>query len=62
MICYNKRLDRFGQAFLSLPCVKGGGFLRSKKTEGLLRVAKLQSPTAYGGAPFTQGGLFSKTM
>ena len=46
----------------SLPCVKGGGFLRSKKTEGLSRIFRTvtSNPPVSAcaePAPFTQGGL-----
>ena len=45
----------------SLPCVKGGGFLRSKKTEGLSHTSRTTNNPPVSAfaepAPFTQGGL-----
>ena len=38
----------------SLPCVRGG----ARRAEGLWVPRPVQSPTACGGAPFTQGGLW----
>ena len=45
--------------FASLPCVKGGGAARRRRdcTRQKESCYHGQSPTAYGGAPFTQRGL-----
>ena len=52
---------RNGRREQRLPCAKGGGFLRSKKTEGLENTSRTTNNPPVSAfaepAPFTQGGL-----
>ena len=39
-----------------LPCVKGGGFCRRQKTEGLSFSGNYNPPVSFAASPLTQGG------